>query len=140
MAVVPFSSFFSLIILSLICYYGIHILLALGRSDQFQNGNSTAAGSGKKREHLVIVIYVLILAQFLKFVSQIVLVGIGTTAFKNIDYCKERSGVDFEDDEKCFRSNLSSWRYSEVSDDYCGTLEIVVVLCIFIHKNCLKKA
>ena len=42
---VPFSSLFSLLILSLICYYGIQTLMALGKSDQFQNGNSTAAGS-----------------------------------------------------------------------------------------------
>ena len=136
---VPFSSLFSLLILSLICYYGIQTLMALGKSDQFQNGNSTEAGSGKKRQHLVFVIYVLMSAQFFKFVSQIVRVGIWTTAVKNVDDCEKISG-DLKNDENCLHSYTSTWGYSKVGHDYCGTLEIVVVLCIFIHKNCLKKA
>ena len=137
---VPFNSFFSLLILLLVFYYGIHVLLALGKSDQFQSGNSTAAPD-KKRQHLVMVIYVLMSAQTLKFVLQIVFMAIGTMALKNVNYCAEKHGNVLGLLE-CLRpySSENLGILFQTGDNYCAILEIAVVLCIFIHKTCLKKA
>lgn len=137
---VPINSMVSLLIFSSVLYHGIHALLSLRNSDQFQNGNSTT-GAYKKHQHLVFLIYVLILALFLKFFSRILNVVFGTLGINNSDHCntkfKEITNVyDFRD---CFTSTAGvDWsRYC-----YCfsGILEIATVHCIFIHKKCRMRA
>ena len=55
----PLEMVLTLMVTLLIFYCGIQSLLALRKSDRFQNGNSSAA-SGGKHQHLVHMIYILI--------------------------------------------------------------------------------
>ena len=66
------------------------MLMALLRSNQFHNNNAAAAND-RKHWHLVLIIYLMILAQFFKLAFRIVVMVIMTIVSKDVDDCLDSS-------------------------------------------------
>ena len=130
----PLEIVLNLLLTFLISFCGIQSLLALRKSDRFQNGNSSAA-SGGKHQHLVHMIYILISAQFLKIVSRIVHMALLTVAFDRLQRCvdaAEKSGL-YNDLENCH------YNIGYPYNNFFGVMEMILFFSVLVVKKCKAK-
>ena len=130
----PLEIVLNLMITFLIVYCGIQSLLALRKSDRFQNGNSSAA-SGGKHQHLVHMIYILISAQFFKNASRIVQMALFTATFDRLERCidaAEKSGM-YNDLENCH------YNIGYPYNNFFGVMEMILVFSVLVVKKCKAK-